>query len=197
MEIAKSGIVNRYIAAQGPLPSTSADFWLMTWEQKSSLIIMLTTQSERGRVKCHQYWPDPHCGPTRYGHLIVTTLKEDVTSSFAFREFTLEVCRFSVRWPTTLPITKSSTPPFLVRDSFPFPIVDFPGVVGKFGEFLAHFRLPKPGCVCDHYDAWLWVHSHFQLGGMDVLVVRIFLPWLCSKNMKLGSASENATTLHI
>ena len=27
MEIPSSGIVNRYIAAQGPLPNTCADFW--------------------------------------------------------------------------------------------------------------------------------------------------------------------------
>jgi tyrosine-protein phosphatase non-receptor type 4 len=30
----------------------------MTWEQESPLIIMLTTVVERGRVKCHKYWPD-------------------------------------------------------------------------------------------------------------------------------------------
>jgi tyrosine-protein phosphatase non-receptor type 4 len=30
----------------------------MTWEQESPLIIMLTTVVERGRVKCHKYWPE-------------------------------------------------------------------------------------------------------------------------------------------
>ena len=89
MEIARSGIVNRYIAAQGPLYSTTSDFWQMTCQQKSSLIVMLTTQAERGRVKCHQYWPDLHSGPAIFGHLAVTTVKEEITSSFAFRDFTL------------------------------------------------------------------------------------------------------------
>lgn len=88
MEIPVSGIVNRYIAAQGPLPNTAVDFWMMVWEQKSSLIVMLTTQSERGRVKCHQYWPD-QCDAVKYGKLIVTGHKEELTSSFAYREFKL------------------------------------------------------------------------------------------------------------
>jgi protein tyrosine phosphatase len=43
---------------QGPLSHTCPEFWYMTWEQESPLIIMLTTVVERGRVKCHKYWPD-------------------------------------------------------------------------------------------------------------------------------------------
>lgn len=88
MEIPSSGIVNRYIAAQGPLPNTSADFWQMVWEQHSSLIVMLTTQAERGRVKCHQYWPERY-DVAKFGKLVVTGVKEELTPSFAFREFTL------------------------------------------------------------------------------------------------------------
>lgn len=50
MEIPSSTIINQYIACQGPLPNTCPDFWQMTWEQGSSMVVMLTTQVERGRV---------------------------------------------------------------------------------------------------------------------------------------------------
>ncbi|XP_033762686.1 tyrosine-protein phosphatase non-receptor type 4-like isoform X2 [Pecten maximus] len=88
MEIPGSGIVNRYIAAQGPLPNTCVDFWQMVWEQHSSLVVMLTTKIERGRVKCHQYWPDLY-ETVDYGELQITCVKEEDTTSFAFREFNL------------------------------------------------------------------------------------------------------------
>ncbi|GFO25800.1 tyrosine-protein phosphatase non-receptor type 4 [Plakobranchus ocellatus] len=88
MEIPGSGIVNRYIAAQGPLPNTCTDFWQMVWEQQSSLVVMLTTEVERGRVKCHQYWPLLY-ETEDFGELQVTCEKEEDTHSFAFREFNL------------------------------------------------------------------------------------------------------------
>lgn len=58
MEIPSSGIINRYIATQGPLSNTCDDFWLMVWEQKSSLIVSATPLMERGRIKCFKYWPE-------------------------------------------------------------------------------------------------------------------------------------------
>ncbi|XP_051935454.1 tyrosine-protein phosphatase non-receptor type 13 isoform X1 [Hippocampus zosterae] len=47
-----------YISCQGPLPSTVAAFWQMIWENKSDVIAMMTQEVERGRVKCHKYWPE-------------------------------------------------------------------------------------------------------------------------------------------
>lgn len=88
MEIPVSGILNRYIAAQGPLPTTCIDFWQMIWEQQSTLVVMLTTEVERGRIKCHQYWPNLY-ETSDYGHLQITCVKEEKTASFAFREFNL------------------------------------------------------------------------------------------------------------
>ena len=67
--------MSRYIATQGPLSSTCVDFWYMVWEQESPLIIMLTTVVERGRVKCHQYWP-AHDSTVLYGDLSVTCTRE-------------------------------------------------------------------------------------------------------------------------
>ncbi|XP_037562400.1 tyrosine-protein phosphatase non-receptor type 4 isoform X5 [Dermacentor silvarum] len=88
MNIPTSGIVNRYIATQGPLPNTTIDFWEMVWEQQCTLVVMLTTLVERGRIKCHKYWPDLYETDT-YGHLQVSCVRQKETPSFAFREFTL------------------------------------------------------------------------------------------------------------
>jgi len=82
-------VVNRYIAAQGPLPDTSADFWQMVWEQRSTLVVMLTTIMERGRVKCHKYWPDLNCSVLYGGDLVVKCFREVKTDSFEFRDFIL------------------------------------------------------------------------------------------------------------
>ncbi|XP_064456583.1 tyrosine-protein phosphatase non-receptor type 4-like isoform X2 [Ornithodoros turicata] len=88
MNIPTSGIVNRYIATQGPLPNTTVDFWEMVWEQQSTLVVMLTTLIERGRIKCHKYWPNLYETET-YSKLQVSCVREKETTSFAFREFTL------------------------------------------------------------------------------------------------------------
>ncbi|KAK9969348.1 hypothetical protein ABG768_027528 [Culter alburnus] len=88
MEIPASRLINRYIACQGPLPNTCPDFWQMTWEQGSSMVVMLTTQVERGRVKCHQYWPNPS-GSATYGGFQVSCQTEEGNSAFLVREMTL------------------------------------------------------------------------------------------------------------
>uniref|UniRef100_A0A915BXU3 protein-tyrosine-phosphatase n=1 Tax=Parascaris univalens TaxID=6257 RepID=A0A915BXU3_PARUN len=89
MEIPSSGIVNRYIAAQGPLPHTSGDFWHMVWEQLSTTIVMLTTTIERGRVKCHQYWPRIYESHD-YGYLQISCFRERETPNCCYREFTIK-----------------------------------------------------------------------------------------------------------
>lgn len=47
-----------YIASQGPLPHTTADFWQMIWEQGSVVIVMLSRLMENGVAMCHRYWPE-------------------------------------------------------------------------------------------------------------------------------------------
>ncbi|GAB5575593.1 tyrosine-protein phosphatase non-receptor type 4 isoform X10 [Prionailurus iriomotensis] len=88
MEIPSSSIINQYIACQGPLPHTCTDFWQMTWEQGSSMVVMLTTQVERGRVKCHQYWPEPTASSS-YGCYQVTCHSEEGNTAYIFRKMTL------------------------------------------------------------------------------------------------------------
>ena len=46
-----------YIAAQGPLPNTTLDFWQMVFEQNINLIVMVTNFTESGAPKCYTYLP--------------------------------------------------------------------------------------------------------------------------------------------
>ncbi|XP_035734492.1 uncharacterized protein LOC118447101 isoform X1 [Vespa mandarinia] len=55
-----------YIATQGPLPQTAADFWQLVWEQGSVVIVALTRLTEDGRSMCYRYWPDQAEGSERY-----------------------------------------------------------------------------------------------------------------------------------
>ncbi|XP_029141339.1 tyrosine-protein phosphatase non-receptor type 20 [Protobothrops mucrosquamatus] len=48
-----------YISTQGPLLSTTSDFWRMVWENNSNIIAMITREQEHGVSKCHRYWPEP------------------------------------------------------------------------------------------------------------------------------------------
>ena len=44
--------------AQGPLPETVEDFWLVVYQQKVTVIAMLTQVIEdEARVRCAAYWP--------------------------------------------------------------------------------------------------------------------------------------------
>lgn len=90
MEI-PNGSINRYIATQGPLPNTVRDFWRMVQQESSHLIVMLTTIMERGRVKCHQYWPDNNEVLDMDDEFTVKCFNEhaDETGSFVFRDMTM------------------------------------------------------------------------------------------------------------
>ncbi|XP_059957236.1 tyrosine-protein phosphatase non-receptor type 3 isoform X3 [Mesoplodon densirostris] len=85
MEVPAANLVNKYIAAQGPLPHTCAQFWQVVWDQKLSLIVMLTTLTERGRTKCHQYWPYPP-EVMEHGSFHIRCQSEDCTIAYVFRE---------------------------------------------------------------------------------------------------------------
>ncbi|KAL5110442.1 Receptor-type tyrosine-protein phosphatase delta [Taenia crassiceps] len=47
-----------YIATQGPMTTTAADFLTMVYEHRSKLIIMLCRCEEDGKQKCKEYWSD-------------------------------------------------------------------------------------------------------------------------------------------
>ncbi|XP_060696040.1 phosphatidylinositol phosphatase PTPRQ [Hemiscyllium ocellatum] len=81
---------NEFIATQGPLPGTVADFWRMIWETRTQSIVMLTHCFEKGRIKCHQYWPEDNKPVTVFGDIVITKLAEDVQADWTIRELKIE-----------------------------------------------------------------------------------------------------------
>ncbi|KFP08131.1 Receptor-type tyrosine-protein phosphatase C, partial [Calypte anna] len=61
----------KYIAAQGPKDETTDDFWRMIWEQKATVIVMVTRCEEGKKNKCAQYWPSMENGSATYGDIVV------------------------------------------------------------------------------------------------------------------------------
>ncbi|KAK0052615.1 serine-rich adhesin for platelets-like isoform X1 [Biomphalaria pfeifferi] len=68
-----------YIATQGPLSRTVADFWRMIWEQKVSVIVMLSDFEEMDkrtsmmREKVAKYYEDDgESNTAQHGHMLIT-----------------------------------------------------------------------------------------------------------------------------
>uniref|UniRef100_A0A8C7N0X6 Receptor-type tyrosine-protein phosphatase N2 n=1 Tax=Oncorhynchus kisutch TaxID=8019 RepID=A0A8C7N0X6_ONCKI len=78
-----------YIATQGPLPSTVADFWQMVWENGCVVIVMLTPLTESGVKQCYHYWPDE--GSNLYHIYEVNLVSEHIwCDDFLVRSFYLK-----------------------------------------------------------------------------------------------------------
>lgn len=81
----------KYIAAQGPLASTVADFWTMVLEKNCSVIIMLTRTIENNHIKCADYFSHPVGETAKYGdYRVTTTSAEQVTQDITRRMLQLK-----------------------------------------------------------------------------------------------------------
>ncbi|KAM9072639.1 phosphatidylinositol phosphatase PTPRQ isoform 2-T3 [Megaptera novaeangliae] len=98
---------NEFIATQGPLPGTVGDFWRMVWETRAKTLVMLTQCFEKGRIRCHQHWPEDNKPVTVFGDIVITKLMEDVQIDWTIRDLkierhgdcmTIRQCNFTA-WP--------------------------------------------------------------------------------------------------
>ncbi|XP_048863793.1 LOW QUALITY PROTEIN: phosphatidylinositol phosphatase PTPRQ-like [Brienomyrus brachyistius] len=81
---------NEFIATQGPLPGTVGDFWRMIWETRACTIVMMTQCFEKGRVRCHQYWPEGDKPISVFGDIVITKLTEDALPDWTVRVLRIE-----------------------------------------------------------------------------------------------------------
>ncbi|XP_060732492.1 receptor-type tyrosine-protein phosphatase C isoform X7 [Tachysurus vachellii] len=80
---------NKYIAAQGPKEETIGDFWTMIWEQKTSIIVMVTRCEEGNKNKCAQYWPSMERETEIFDDLVVKIKGEEKCPDYIIRHLTL------------------------------------------------------------------------------------------------------------
>ncbi|XP_040215800.1 receptor-type tyrosine-protein phosphatase C isoform X3 [Rana temporaria] len=76
----------KYIAAQGPKEETMTDFWRMIWEQKSTIIVMVTRCEEGNRNKCAQYWPSVDGETEAYGDIVVKITDQKLFPDYITRK---------------------------------------------------------------------------------------------------------------
>uniref|UniRef100_A0A8K9WTX6 Protein tyrosine phosphatase receptor type Na n=1 Tax=Oncorhynchus mykiss TaxID=8022 RepID=A0A8K9WTX6_ONCMY len=78
-----------YIATQGPLAHTIADFWQTVWENGCTVIVMTTALVEDGEIQCVRYWPDE--GSSLYHIYEVNLVSEHIwCKDFLVRSFYLK-----------------------------------------------------------------------------------------------------------
>ncbi|KAJ7346011.1 hypothetical protein JRQ81_001961 [Phrynocephalus forsythii] len=78
-----------YLATQGPLSHTIADFWQMVWENGCTVIVMLSPLVEDGVKQCDRYWPDE--GSSLYHIYEVNLVSEHIwCEDFLVRSFYLK-----------------------------------------------------------------------------------------------------------
>ena len=84
-----------FIVCQAPIESTMMKHWLMIWEQKSSLSIMLTDLIENNIKKADQYWPNINQSKT-FGSIKVKCIEEkdlvksiDMIEKYKLRKFSI------------------------------------------------------------------------------------------------------------
>lgn len=78
------GTRKRYIATQGPLEATFADFWTLCWEQNVHVIVMLTKEVEGMMEKSGKYWREGQFGPLVLRVLESSGTPEDENKAFGF-----------------------------------------------------------------------------------------------------------------
>ena len=80
----------QYSSCQGPPPTTTPAFWQMVWENKSDVVAMMTQEVERGRIKCHKYWPESQSQALEEGRFQLHLVNQQCLDYFHIKVIRME-----------------------------------------------------------------------------------------------------------
>ncbi|XP_070691042.1 tyrosine-protein phosphatase non-receptor type 23 [Pempheris klunzingeri] len=80
----------RLIATQAPLTGTAADFWLMVYEQKVSLVVMLVSEQELEKGKVVRYFPTERGQQLSQGPITLGLTTQKTTPTHVERMISLQ-----------------------------------------------------------------------------------------------------------
>ncbi|XP_047454665.1 tyrosine-protein phosphatase non-receptor type 23 isoform X2 [Mugil cephalus] len=80
----------RLIATQAPLTGTAADFWLMVYEQKVSMIVMLVSEQELDKGKVLRYFPTERGQQLSQGPITLSLTTQKTTPTHMERMISLQ-----------------------------------------------------------------------------------------------------------
>ncbi|XP_023681553.2 tyrosine-protein phosphatase non-receptor type 23 isoform X1 [Paramormyrops kingsleyae] len=86
-----------FIATQAPLPGTAADFWLMVYEQKVSVVVMLVSEQELEKQKVPCYFPSERGQQLSHGPIVLTLTTQKATPTHVERMISLQYRDQSLR----------------------------------------------------------------------------------------------------
>ncbi|XP_066593724.1 tyrosine-protein phosphatase non-receptor type 5-like isoform X2 [Prorops nasuta] len=79
----------RYIATQGPLAHTIADFWKMVWAERVPAVVMITRLHEATKTKCDAYFPLDKNSRIQAGSFTVIVNTIDYRDGYSVRDLEL------------------------------------------------------------------------------------------------------------
>ncbi|XP_057304513.1 tyrosine-protein phosphatase corkscrew-like [Hydractinia symbiolongicarpus] len=148
-----------FIASQGCVKATVNDFWHMIDQENSRIIIMVTNEVEKAKIKCVRYWPEPGVS-MNVGKKIVTNTGETATRDYVVRQLELSDELHG----------NQPTPP---RKIFLYQFVGWPdhGVPGDPGSLLEVMQLIEATQKTFEYPGPPVIHCSAGIGRTGTVIV--------------------------